>query len=448
MFSTCLTFFAQASAASGFQLDAQTLGLLIALGIVAIMLFIIFIKTNLVLCSPNEVVIITGRQRKQADGSFRGYRILRGGRGFKFPIVESVSRLSLTNMLIEMRLNKALTRGIIPIQVMAQASVKIGSSDNDGLPNAIERFLGKNLMDVAAVARESIEGTLRGVLASVTPEEANIRRLEIADEVAKEARKDLQRLGLILDFFKIQDISDAQGYLEAIGRKETAEVIKNARIAEATADAQAREVAAEQKRKGRVAEATAELEIVEAENKLAVHTADLQSRTNEARERSVVAGQIARVESEQQLESNRVELNRKRYEADTIVPAEAQKRAAELQAIGSAAKILENGRAMAEAVQKMEEQWKDGQARDLFLIQMLPHLLDKVTRVVADNLHIEKVTVLDAGNGEGIPTHVKNVTGAAIAIMEQLKNATGIDVPGILANPTPGHNIELPKDLK
>ncbi|MEM1009703.1 MAG: hypothetical protein AAGJ35_11940, partial [Myxococcota bacterium] len=150
------------------------------------------------------------------------------------------------------------------------------------------------------------------------------------------------------------------------------------------------------------------------------------------------------------LEGQRVERNRKRHEANTIVPAEAEKVAAELRAIGSAAKILENGRAMAQAVEQMEAQWKDGKARDLYLIQMLPHLLDKVTRVVADNLNIDKVTVLDAGQGEGISSHVKNVTGAAISILEQLKNATGIDIPELLSKPT--HNAEengviVPKQL-
>ena len=61
----------------------QTLGITLGLGVLGILLLIIFIKSNMVLCQPNELVVIAGRQRKQKDGTVRGYRTIRGGRGFK-----------------------------------------------------------------------------------------------------------------------------------------------------------------------------------------------------------------------------------------------------------------------------------------------------------------------------------------------------------------------------
>jgi len=429
---------------------SQLIGLGIAAGIIAIMMFIVFIKANLVICQPNEVLIISGRRRKLPDGSVVGYRVIKGGRGFKFPIIESVQRLPLNNMPIAINITKALAKGIIPVNVDGRANVKIAGSEKDGLSNAIERFIGKNLNDIAQVAKETIEGSLRGVLAQVTPEEANAQRLEIAEQVAEQARKDLFKLGLVLDFIRIQNISDDQGYLEAIGRKKNAEIIKNARIAEATAEAEARVVTAEEKRKGSVAESEAEMVITEAEHKLHVHRANLAAETNRAEQRAKVAGEIARVKEEQHLESGRIELNRKKFEAEVVVPAEAEKRANELKAIGEAARILEDGKATAEAIQLMQAQWKDGKTRELFLIQLLPELLDKVTRVVADNLHIEKLTVLDSGNGNGLPTHVKNLTGSAVMILEQLKNATGLDLPGLLQNAgvkSKKNGAEIPKEL-
>lgn len=429
---------------------SQIIGIGIALGLVFIMLLIIFIKANLVICQPNEILIISGRRRKLPDGSTVGYRVIKGGRGFKIPIVESIKRLSLNTMPIEINIKKALSKGIIPINVDGRANVKIAGNEEEGLGNAIERFLGKNLNDIALVAKETIEGSLRGVLATVTPEEANSKRLEIADLVAEQARKDLLKIGLVLDFVKIQTISDDQGYLEAIGRKKNAEVMKNAQIAEATAEAEARVVAAEQKRKGSVAETEADMIIVAAQNKLNVHKANLAAESNRAEEQAKVAGEIARVEEERRLEENRIELNRKKYQADVIVPAEAEKKAKELLAIGEAARILEDGKATAEAIKKMQAEWRDGSTRDLFLIQLLPELLDKVTRVVADNLHIEKLTVLDSGDGNGIPTHIKNLTGSAVTILEQLKNTTGLDLPGLLqgfAESKKKNGSELPKEL-
>ncbi len=428
----------------------QTVGFILFACGVLVMFLIVFIKANLVICQPNEVVIISGRTKKMADGSMRGYRILRGGRGFKLPIIESVRRLSLNAMPIEIRLTKALSKGIIPINIDGRANVKIAGSEDEGLNHAIERFLGKNLNDIAAVAKETIEGNLRGLLATVTPEEANTQRLKLADTVVKEASEDLRKLGLVLDFVKIQNISDEQGYLEAIGRKKNAEVVKNARIAEATAEAEAKIVAAEEKRRGSVAESKAQMEIVEAENRLHVHSSGLESKSNEAREKAKVAGEIARITEEKKLEVERVRLNKEKYRAEVVIPAEAEKEANELRARGEAAKILEDGIATAEAIKKMQAEWKDGKTRDLFLIQLLPELLDKTTRVISDNLHIEKLTVLDSGNGDGLPSHVKNLTGAAISVIEQLKNATGLDLPGLL-NSAANHKSKkenvIPKEL-
>lgn len=429
---------------------AETIGMIIAIGAVSVMALIVFIKANLVICQPNEVVIISGRRHKLPDGSEIGYRIIKGGRGFKIPIIESVTRLSLNSIPLEVNITKALSKGIIPVNIDGRANIKIAGSEKDGINNAIERFLGKNLNEVAQVAKQTIEGTLRGVLATVTPEEANSRRLELAEEVAAQAQNDLKKLGIVLDYFKIQNISDDQGYLEAIGRKKNAEVIKNARIAEATAEAEARAISAEQKRKGNVAEAEAEITISDAENKLAVHRASLSAETNRAQQKAKYAGEIAKVEEEKLLEAERVELNRRRYEADTIIPAEAEKRAAELKAIGESARILENGKATAEAIRQMQMQWENGDTRDLFIIQMLPELLDKVTRVVADNLHIEKLTVLDSGNGNGLPTHIKNLTNSAVTILEQLKNTTGLDIANILhsaVKKNQKNGDEIPREL-
>ena len=91
-----------------------------------------------------------------------------------------------------------------------------------------------------------------------------------------------------------------------------------------------------------------------------------------------------------------------------------------------------NHRATAEAVRVLREQWEKEDTRELFLIQQLPDILDKVTKVVADNLSIDKVTIVDSGDGRGMPAYVKGVTGSIVAIFEQIKNATGLDIPEIL----------------
>ncbi len=408
------------------------LGFWIGIIIIACLVILAFIKANLRICHPNEILVFSGRKKRLKDGTTVGYRIIKGGRGLKVPIIESVTQLPLTTIPIDLELMGALSKGIIPINIEAMANVKIAGSEEQGLPNALERFLGKNINDISQVAKENIEGSLRGILATLTPEEANSNRLEFAEKVTQQARIDLKRLGLVLNTFKIKNISDTEGYLDAIGRRKNAEVRRDARITEANAEAEARLVAAEAKKKGNVAEAQADVTIVEAENKLRVKKADLAAGANMAEAKAKVASDIARIEEEQKLEKQRVERNKSKYEADVIVPARAEKEAKELKAIGEAARIAEDGRATAEAVRVLREQWEKEDTRELFLIQQLPDILDKVTSVVSDNLSIDKVTIVDSGDGQGMPAYVRGVTGSIVAIFEQIKNATGLDIPEIL----------------
>ena len=95
---------------------------------------------------------------------------------------------------IGLELTGALSKEIIPINVQAMANVKIAGSEGEGLSKALERFLGKNINDISQVAKQNIEGSLRGILATLTPEEANSNRLEFAEKVAQQARTDLKRL--------------------------------------------------------------------------------------------------------------------------------------------------------------------------------------------------------------------------------------------------------------
>ena len=87
------------------------------------------------------------------------------------------------------------------------------------------------------MAKDVLEGNLRGVLSRLTPEEVNEDKLAFAEKLLEEAEHDLGKLGLTLDTMKIQNVWDERGYLDSIGRKQSAEIIKKSRIAEAKAKA-------------------------------------------------------------------------------------------------------------------------------------------------------------------------------------------------------------------
>ena len=75
--------------------------------------------------------------------------------------------------------------------------------------NAVERLLGKNINQIEALARETLTGNMRGVLAKLTPEEVNEDRLGFAKHLSDEADHDLKKLGLQLDVLKIPGRSAA-----------------------------------------------------------------------------------------------------------------------------------------------------------------------------------------------------------------------------------------------
>ena len=96
-------------------------GIIIAVLIIAVLVGIAFFKNNLKICPPNEILIFSGKKRTLKDGTVIGYRIIKGGRGFKIPLVESVTRMSLETIPIEFELDGALSKGLIPLRVEAMA---------------------------------------------------------------------------------------------------------------------------------------------------------------------------------------------------------------------------------------------------------------------------------------------------------------------------------------
>ncbi|MGD0021678.1 MAG: SPFH domain-containing protein [Smithellaceae bacterium] len=404
--------------------------------ILAVMVLIIYIKANMKICEPNEIMIFSGRKFKQKDKILGprvlGYRVIRGGRGMKVPLIETVRTMSLSTMPIELDVTGALTKGTIPVNVKAMANVKIAGTLEEGLGNAIERFLGKSSTAIASTAKDILEGTLRGILATMEPEEANANRLIVAQDVAREASEDLKRMGLVLDMFKIQIIKDDKGYLEAIARKKNAEVQRDARIVEAQSNAEASRKEAESKKIAEVADIEAKKVVIASEMDFRVKQAELKSEANKAEERAKMAGEIVRMEETTTLEKRKVETNKLKYQAEVVVPAEAEKEAKISKAKGDAAFTFEEGKSKAEALKLLREQWQKEGSKDLFMIQLLPELVRHVSKVIASNLNVERLTVVDSGSsygsGGGLPHLVGNLAGSVNSFFEQMKTLTGLDV--------------------
>ncbi len=274
------------------------LGIVIAL--VGVM--VVIVNRNIIKVAPNTVAIFSGRKRLMDDpttGEKRsvGYRIIRGGSGVRIPVIERVDYLSLNIMTIPLRIESAYNIEGVPVSVNAVAAVKIGGDDYS-IGNAIERFLGMTTQQVQDVIFQTMEGHLRSILGTLTVEEINTDRQAFAQRMTAESAQDLARMGVIIDVLTIQQISDANGYLEALGQTRTAEVKRDAEIGRADADRDARQRSAAAMRDASTAEAEAEALVAEAQKESNVKKAQYQASVLAEEARAAQAGPLADAESQ------------------------------------------------------------------------------------------------------------------------------------------------------
>ena len=414
----------------------------------AIMFIVIIIKSLIIICPPNRVAVISGRQRVLSDGRTVGYRILKGGRTLRIPIIEKVAWMDLNTIPLEVAVTNAYSRGAIPLNVQGIANVKVSSSEGL-LENAAERFLHVPHEYIGQIAKETLEANLRGVLATLSPEEVNEDRLKFSQTLIEEADDDIKTLGLELDVLKIQNVTDDVNYLESVGRRLTADVVKQARVAEANRTAESEQAEAEARRMAEIAAIEAQKAIVEEQNALRVRTAELEAISKAREEEALVAGETARAIAEQELEQQRIELESRRVEADVVVPARADLEARQMAAQAAAAKIVEDGKAQVEVFKRLTDQYhaagEDGQR--VLVLNMLPDLVDKIVATV-QGVAIERVAVIDNGTGAssgGIPGVIAQLPAALVSMTEQIEAATGVDILAALRDDDgQGDQSELP----
>ncbi len=400
-----------------------------AVGIVLVIFLIVafIVANNLVeICQPNEVLVFSGMGGENG----KGYKMLHGGKQVRIPIFQKLDRIDVTNIVIDINITNAYSKGGIPLSLKGVANVKIGSED-PYISNAIERLLGMNREHVKQIAKETLEGTMRGVLATLTPEEVNNDRLKFAQSLQEEAEHDLTRLGLVLDNLKIQTVTDEKGYLDSIGRKQSAELIMTSRMAEAQNRAEATVQDAENQLKKAIAKIGALKRIAKADSERRVLDATTRGEAMVAEERSKAGSAIVRAKSNIDVQRARLEQVKRQLAADVIQPAQAKKAELEAQAKGNTARIVEDGRATADALRSLINVWKDAgdAARPIFLVQQFDAIMDAMLSTIHD-IKIDKITVIDsavskADADRGLP--MRAASGA-----EQIKQTLGLDLPRVL----------------
>lgn len=412
--------------------------ILTAFGIVAaVMVLVLIISKILVICGPHEILVISGRQHRLPDGSTVGYKVLHGGRGVRWPIIEEVNRMDMRLIPVMVEVRNAYSKGGIALLVHAVANVKI-TSDRNRVRNAIERLLSLSPRQVGSIAQQTLEGALREVVSELTPEEVNQDRLKFAETLMRNAKDDFDKLGLELDVLKVQSVSDEVNYLSSLGRAQIARMIRDAENAENTSKQAIAEATASAKQRAESAAKQAEALVLTRRNELRAEQARLDGDAKAVENEAAIAADTARAQAEQELQALRAELERERLQVDVLLPAEAERLAAEAKAKGDAAPVMHSGVAAAEALRLVAEAWVDaGQdGRDLYVLQHLKEFVQAATQRVRGT-SVGELTVVDGGNGEGYASALAAYPAAVSEILKQTGKAVGVDIVALLAADEP-----------
>lgn len=289
---------------------------------------------------PDEAMIVYGRKKVFGDkvrneqGTIEGFRIVRGGGTFVFPVAEQFRVISLRMMTLDIDLQHVYTSQGIPINVKAVAQVKI-KGDTEHIRKAAEGFLGVPPESVRSTIQETVAGHLRGIIGTLTLEELYRDQKRFQEKVRDEAHFDLEGMGFEFKSFVFQAIQDSEGYLDSLGQPKIQEALRDARIATAQADRAAKleeETARQQKEQKRF---QVDTEIADAEKSLSLKRAAIQKEVDVAKAQAVKAGEMeTKVQditiADKEVERRKLELNAtireqadaKKYETERVADAD------------------------------------------------------------------------------------------------------------------------------
>lgn len=379
-------------------------------------------------CRPDQILVIAGRRQRRRDGQETGYRVITGGRALALPLLERRSWMDVRTRPVAIHVEQAYAQGGTPIDVEAVATVKI-ATDPTRVGNAIERFLHHDPNELVEVSRQTLEGHLRAMVAALTPEQVNEDRLRFAHQVVESVQPDMGKLGLQLDTFKILRVSDQVEYYDALGRTRLAEVLRDAAIAEAEGLGEADQREAQAQQRAEVASTQARTIVQQKQNALRATRAQLDQEARQAEERVEAAAAEASARAERALQILRAELERRRLEADLVLPAKAHQEAQERRALGAAAATAESLKAAAAANDLLAAVWHSAgeHAAAIFLLQQMEAILAEAAGL-AEQLHLGRIAVLESGSPASLAELVSLYPAVMRSFLESARDLLGIDV--------------------
>jgi flotillin len=293
----------------------------------------------------------------------------------------------------------------------------------------------------------------------------------------------------------VQDITDASGYIDALGQEAASKAIAEAKIKVAMADRDGEIGAAAAQRDKRISVAAANAEATGGENtaliEIANSNAQRRSAQAEADRHATAAEKVASAKvleeayvSEKQAEMQRAERDKASQFADIVVPAQVAKERQIVEADAEAERVRRIQQGQADAVRAQKQAEADGirfvkeaeagglkakllaeaegaqavltgkakgfenlisscqgpgGAQQMLVTELLPQLVREQVQAIA-NLKIDKITVWDSGrNEDGKSSTAGFLSGMAGAVppLHEIARNVGVELPTYLGKLNP-----------
>lgn len=442
------------------------------IGTVAVVIVILFFSGYLK-APPDTAYIITGLGKK---------RILIGKAGWRMPFFERVDKLSLRVMQVDVKTSEAVpTNEFINVSVDGVANIKV-SSNPALLQRAAEALLGMRQAELISLVTQVLEGNMREIVGSVGLKEMVQDRQGVAKKITENVVPDMEKLGIEVVNFNIQNFKDNAGTIENMGIDNVEQIRKNAQIAKANAQRDIAIASAHAQEEANAVKVQADKKIADQNAELAVRQAEVQiiadtkkaeadaaySIQQENQRKTIevtkVSADIARREKETELAEREIAIRERKLDAEVRKQADAMKYKAEKEAeadlirrqkdaeakMYEAVKEAEARKAEAEAVRfameqeaegirakglaeaeaiekKAEAQKKMGEAS---IIEMYLAALPEVVKNAAEPLaQTDRIVMYGDGNATRL---VRDVMNSAGQVIEGVKESTGIDLTSIV----------------
>ncbi|MBQ9807446.1 MAG: flotillin family protein, partial [Ruminococcus sp.] len=277
----------------------------------AAIILILIIAMGYIKAPPDTAYIISGLRRK----------IIIGKASIRIPFFERVDKLKLQLIAVDVKTSSAVpTADYININVDANVNVKV-SSDPVLIKLGAENFLNKETAYVAKVAREVLEGNMREIVGQMSLEAMVNDRKAFAEKVQENAAPDLNRMGLEIVSFNVQNFTDDQNLIENLGIDNTTKIQKKAAIARAESEKEIEIAKAQAKKEANDAKVLAETEIAQKNNELAIRQAELKKEADTQLAIADAAYEIQKEEQRKTIEVSKANANIAASEKDVELKA-------------------------------------------------------------------------------------------------------------------------------